>query len=268
MRRSTAKLSTLRAGAKSLQGTTFYEPGLLDLVVPRRERPDVDRLTEQVADLVAAGEEPLPHRDAGHRDGLGHDHRWHQGHLEREAEQRRVGTAGGSGPRPHADGHIRVRRSATPSVDGAGAVVGALLRPGFCPDRLAGADRYATAVAVARSANPSATTVVLANGTDAGMADALVAAPLAKARSGACSLTTPDGPAPPRCTPRSPAARQDGAPRRQRRRDLREVETQLKGLGITGITRYSGRDRYATAAAVLGGGPPARRDGLQRRRDG
>ena len=36
-----AKLSTLRAAAKSLQGTMFYEPeDLLDLVVPRRERPD------------------------------------------------------------------------------------------------------------------------------------------------------------------------------------------------------------------------------------
>ena len=74
-------------------------------------------------------------------------------------------------------------------MDGAGACGGhrVLAAPGFCPDRLAGADRYATAVAVARSANPSATTVVLANGTDAGMADALVAAPLAKACRGACS---------------------------------------------------------------------------------
>ncbi|HET7761213.1 MAG TPA: N-acetylmuramoyl-L-alanine amidase, partial [Phycicoccus sp.] len=59
----------------------------------------------------------------------------------------------------------------------------------FCPPRLEGGNRYETAVAVSRAQDPNARTVVLASGEQRAMADALVAAPLARARQGVLLLT-------------------------------------------------------------------------------
>ncbi|SES43276.1 Putative cell wall binding repeat 2 [Pedococcus cremeus] len=133
-------------------------------------------------------------------------------------------------------------------------VVGTATSPqGFCPDRVAGTDRYATAVAAAKSANPSARTVVLASGANTGMPDALVSAPLAKARNAALLLTAPTS---------LPASVSSEITRRKATTALivggtgaisSTVQTQLKNLGVTSITRYSGSDRYGTAAAVAKG---------------
>ena len=133
-------------------------------------------------------------------------------------------------------------------------VVGTATSPqGFCPDRIAGADRYATAVAAAKTANPTARTVVLASGANTGMPDALVSAPLAKARNAALLLTAPTS---------LPASVSAEIKRRKATTALivggtgavsSSVQTQLKNLGVTSITRYSGSDRYGTAAAVAKG---------------
>jgi putative cell wall-binding protein len=131
---------------------------------------------------------------------------------------------------------------------------------GFCPERIGGSDRYATAVAAARSANPTATTVVLANGTDAAMPDALVSAPLARARGAALLLTGPTS---------LPSSVSSDITRRKAKTALlvggtgvisSSVEKQLRNLGVTTVTRFSGADRYATAAAVAKGVTPTSPD--------
>lgn len=121
-------------------------------------------------------------------------------------------------------------------------------------DRLAGDDRYATAVAVSRSNFPvagSATTAVLALGTDPDRPDALVGAPLAAALNAplllVTSLTVP------------------GPTREELLRVLRadaevvvigglnavgaEAEAQLRGLGLR-VRRIAGTSRYDTATLV------------------
>ncbi len=121
---------------------------------------------------------------------------------------------------------------------------------GYCPPRIGGDDRYATAVLVARAAHPQATTVVLASGADAGMADALVAAPLAQAKSAALLLTGPDR--------LPPVVQADIRARRATSAYVvggtgviaGAVETQLRNLGVTTITRLPGKNRYDTAAKV------------------
>ncbi len=130
---------------------------------------------------------------------------------------------------------------------------------GYCPPRIGGADRYETAVGVARAANPSSKVIVLASGTDAGMPDALVAAPLAHAKSAALLLTGPD---------RLPSSTYAEVRRRGANTAYlvggtgvisSAVETQLKSLGVTHIERYWGSNRYGTAASVavhLGGAKP------------
>lgn len=122
--------------------------------------------------------------------------------------------------------------------------------PGYCPDRIGGADRYDTAVRVARASTPGATAVVLASGTDAGMADALVAAPLARKRAAALVLTGPSQ------LPASVSA--DLRARRATSATIvggtgvisANVESQLRALGVTTIDRIAGRNRYDTAAKV------------------
>lgn len=128
---------------------------------------------------------------------------------------------------------------------------------GFCPERLAGADRYATAVAVAREEAPSARTVVLASGESTAMADALVAAPLARAKQGVLLLTPASG--------LSSATRSEVVRRGVTTAYLvggtgaisQTVRDQLLSLGVGSVVRVAGPDRYSTAAAVAAamGGP-------------
>lgn len=121
---------------------------------------------------------------------------------------------------------------------------------GFCPDRIGGSDRFDTAVRVARAASPGAKAVVLASGTDAGMADALVAAPLARKRTAALLLTGASQ------LPESVSA--DLRARRATSATIvggtgvisANVESQLRALGVTTIERIAGRNRYDTAAKV------------------
>lgn len=121
---------------------------------------------------------------------------------------------------------------------------------GFCPPRLQGQDRYGTAVAVARAQSPTATTVVVASGEAAGMADALVAAPLARAKGGVLLLSAASG--------LSQATRTEVARRGATTAFLvggagavpEVVHEQLAALGVTSVTRVAGSDRYRTAAAV------------------
>jgi putative cell wall-binding protein len=122
--------------------------------------------------------------------------------------------------------------------------------PGYCPERIGGSDRYDTSVRVAQASAPGAKVVVLASGTDAGMADALVAAPLARKRSAALLLTGPDR------LPDSVYA--DIRARRATSATIvggtgvisSTVESQLRTLGVTSIDRVAGRNRYDTAAGV------------------
>ena len=121
---------------------------------------------------------------------------------------------------------------------------------GYCPDRIGGSDRYQTSVLVARAANPTSTSVVLASGTEEGMADALVAAPLARKRAAALLLTGPSR------LPDSVYA--DIRARKATSATIvggtgvisSTIETQLRNLGVTSIDRVAGRNRFDTAAGV------------------
>ena len=227
-----SKLSTLRAGAKSLQGTTFYEPKVSSTSWfhgasgPTLTAWPSKSLTWSLQVKSPCRTETLATVTGSATTTGGIKATWNgklsSGAWAPPGEYDLTLTAtSGSGS------------STTPSVWTARVrVVGtASSPPGFCPDRLAGADRYATAVAVARSANPSATTVVLANGTDAGMADALVAAPLAKLHATAPAPGRPDEPARLGALRDHPPQGQDGAPRRQRRRDLHRGRDPAEGPG-------------------------------------
>jgi len=115
-------------------------------------------------------------------------------------------------------------------------------------DRLAGSDRYATAVAVGQAAAPSATTVVIASGQAA--PDAVAAGPLAVHLSAPLLLTTSGS------LPANVAA--DITSRHATTAYLvggpavisPAVEDQLRSLGVNDITRLGGADRFSTAALV------------------
>ena len=122
--------------------------------------------------------------------------------------------------------------------------------PGYCPPRIGGSDRYETAVLVARAANPTSRSVVLASGDDASMADALVSAPLASAK-GAAMLLTAQGSLP---SVVSSDLRRRGATTAYIVGGTgvisTTVEKQLRSLGVTTIDRVAGRNRFDTAAGV------------------
>lgn len=116
-------------------------------------------------------------------------------------------------------------------------------------DRLAGRDRFQTAIAIAQSGYPTgAQTVVLANGND--FPDALAAAPAAAALGAPLLLTHPT------------VLRSDVLGEIVRLAPKRvlivggaavvneSVATQVRDLGIT-VERLSGDDRYATARAII-----------------
>jgi len=126
--------------------------------------------------------------------------------------------------------------------------------------RLAGADRYLTAIAVGKEAAPSSTEAVLVSGHQSALVDGLVAAPLASNRGAPLLLTAP--------TTLTASTRSE-----LQRRGTRTVWvvggtgavsntviTQLRNAGVTTVHRLSGPDRYATAAAVAARvGAPQRR---------
>ncbi len=122
--------------------------------------------------------------------------------------------------------------------------------PGRAVSRLAGADRYQTAVAIAAAAFPSSSTVVIVDGEPAHLVDGLVAAPLAYARKAPVLFATADGL--PVSTAAAITARKPssailvGGPGALGA----GVVAALRALGVGSITQIGGADRYATAAMV------------------
>ncbi|WP_432510977.1 cell wall-binding repeat-containing protein [Kineococcus sp. SYSU DK001] len=113
-----------------------------------------------------------------------------------------------------------------------------------------GEDRYATAVAAARTGFPTADVVVLVSGEDAHLVDALSAAPLAR-RLAAPIVLTARG-ALPQATAdylaqRRPAAvlAIGGEPSVST-----AVLDRVRALGVASVGRIAGGDRYSTSAAV------------------
>jgi putative cell wall-binding protein len=118
------------------------------------------------------------------------------------------------------------------------------------PPRLAGADRYRTATAVARTAFPGSTAVVVVNGTSTSLVDGLVAAPYAAWRRAPVLLAGATG---------LPAVTADEIRRREARTAYLvggpavlgdRVVADLRAAGVTSVVRLDGADRYATAGAV------------------
>ncbi len=114
--------------------------------------------------------------------------------------------------------------------------------------RVAGADRYSTAVAVARQASPAGRTVVIVSGRDANLVDGLVAGPLARSLGGPILLVGAT----------IPEATRVELQRRSADKAIivggagavsESVVAELTGLGLA-VDRVFGKDRYATAAAV------------------
>ena len=116
--------------------------------------------------------------------------------------------------------------------------------------RLSGTDRYASAVAVARQASPSASSVVVAGG-DRSLSDASVAGPLAATVGGPLLLTQRDR------LPGATIAELDRRGGTVRTAYIvggtgvvtEAVATQLRGRGIS-VVRIAGSDRYETSARV------------------
>ncbi|HET8586679.1 MAG TPA: cell wall-binding repeat-containing protein, partial [Candidatus Limnocylindria bacterium] len=115
-------------------------------------------------------------------------------------------------------------------------------------DRLAGADRYATAAAIsAASYEPGVPVAYLATGLD--FPDALVAGPAAAKLGGPILLTRPDA---------VPQAIVDELTRLKPQRIVLVGSAAVVGEAVAAtaaklaptVTRLAGRDRYATAAAV------------------
>ncbi|GAB3068865.1 hypothetical protein GCM10027080_07380 [Pedococcus soli] len=162
---------------------------------------------------------------------------------------------------PRADPDARAGKATTRDVGPDAGPVPSPVTAAAAPttDRLAGADRYATAAAASRAAFPSAnpaglTTVYLASGAD--YADALAAGPTAVARGGGLLLTQPD-----RLTASTATELRRLAPDRVvvvggagavSARAMRDVSA----LGLP-VSRISGADRYATSAAVAREGFPS-----------
>ena len=123
--------------------------------------------------------------------------------------------------------------------------------PSACrTNRMGGEDRYAASVAEGRAAYPTGRTVVLVSGVQENLVDGLVAAPLAVAKRAPMLMVQKD-------------AVPSVVAQEIRRRGATTaylvggtgamsatVQRQLAALGVTSVTRLSGKDRFATAAAV------------------
>ncbi len=120
-----------------------------------------------------------------------------------------------------------------------------------CPiTRLAGADRYATSVAIARRAVPESRDVVIASGEEAHLVDGLVAAPFATSKAAPILLT--------RLTALPDVVASEVVRRGATRAFVLggpgavdpAVDAQLLGLGVTEVVRLAGANRFATAATI------------------
>jgi stage II sporulation protein D len=116
--------------------------------------------------------------------------------------------------------------------------------------RLAGADRYATAVAVGKVAAPTATTVVLVSGENDHLVDGMVSGPLAAKLGAPILLATSSA---------LPAVTAAELTRRKATTVYlvggasalgAGLEKSLAALGVTTVKRVAGADRFSTAAAV------------------
>jgi putative cell wall-binding protein len=258
-----AKLGSIRTAAKQLMGAAFFEPrvtstswgyGNPGLVVTARPNRLPMKWTLQVQSACRAGVLAAATGDATSTTAGGITAGWN-GKLSNGSwappgdYYLSVSASAGSGTINSVPPYtVRVHIASAPGAP-----------QGYCPPRIGGSDRYETAVGVARAANPSSKVIVLASGTDAGMPDALVAAPLARAKSAALLLTGPD---------RLPASTYAEVRRRGATTAYlvggtgvisSAIDTQLKNLGVTHLERYWGNNRYGTAASVavhLGGARP------------
>jgi hypothetical protein len=121
---------------------------------------------------------------------------------------------------------------------------------GFCPPRYGGATRYDVAVTAARAQDDTTRSVVLVGGRETTMADALVAAPLARHLGAVLLLTDADA-----------LSAATGAEITRRAATSvtivggagsvgPAVVTRLQQLGVTTVHRIGGADRYEVAANV------------------
>ncbi|NNM46387.1 cell wall-binding repeat-containing protein [Knoellia koreensis] len=247
-----AKLPTIRADSRALMGAAFFNPRI-DVTswdygqpVTTTVRANPDRTmnwTLQVRSVCSTAVLTTLRGTATKAAGLVAS--WN-------------GTFGGALPPP---GEYAVSVSASAGSGTANSVPPYTARvqinpppdggpPGYCPARIGGADRYDTAVQVARAANPQSQAVVLASGADAAMPDALVSAPLARAKGAAMLLTKP--------TSLPSVVTADLRARRVTTAYIvggtgvisSAVEQQLRSLGVTSIDRVAGKNRYDTAAGV------------------
>ena len=136
--------------------------------------------------------------------------------------------------------------------DGAAALMS--VPAAFPHTRLAGADRYATAVAISQSAfQPQSPGSVVTLASGANFPDALAAGPVAAASGGPLLLVPQDATLPAsvdaeitRLHPSSVNIAGGAAA------VSNQVQSQVNGLGVASVLRVAGQDRYETAAQLAG----------------
>ena len=116
--------------------------------------------------------------------------------------------------------------------------------------RLAQTERYAASVQVARLTVPSSRIVVLAPGDDAGLPEALLAAPLASVKAAPRLLTTAEALPAPVAAEISRRKVTTAYVVGSTAQVSEAVVAQLRRLGVTNVVRLTGVDRATTAAAV------------------
>ena len=249
-----ARLGSIRTAAKSLMGAAFFEPtvsstswkyGAAGPVVTARPNRLPMTWTLQVSSACRSGVLASARGTATSTTAGGISASWN-GKLSNGqwappgdyyvSVSASAGTGTINSVPPYT---VRVHISAVPGAP-----------QGYCPERIGGSDRFATAIGVARATSWSSRTVVLASGADTAMPDALVAAPLAVAKKGVLLLTTPT---------KLPSSTYYEIKRRQATTAYivggtgaisSNVESQLRGLGVKTIDRIAGRNRFDTAAGV------------------
>ena len=136
--------------------------------------------------------------------------------------------------------------------DGAAALMS--VPAAFPHTRLAGADRYATAVAISQSAfRPQSRGSVVTLASGANFPDVLAAGPVAAASGGPLLLVPQDATLPASVDaeitrlPSSSVNIAGGAAAVSN-----QVQSQVNGLGVASVLRVAGQDRYETAAQLAG----------------
>ncbi|MBD3784264.1 MAG: N-acetylmuramoyl-L-alanine amidase, partial [Micrococcales bacterium] len=246
-----SRLPTIRSLARTYQGTMFYDPTVSAASVPYggggvtvRSRASTAlswRITVTSPCRAAAVATVTGTASAGQTFSAVWNGRLSTGEAAPPGTYSVTMTAAnGSGP----------TATATPVTYPLTVRTAAGAPAGFCPPRLAGSNRYAVAVATSRVENPTSRTVVLVNGTEQAVADALVAAPLARHLGGVLLLTYGSTLAPETAaeitrrgatTVHVVGGEGSVSP---------AVVAQLRSLGVTTIERTGGADRYEVAAGV------------------